>query len=106
MKAPVPTISLNDLLAAESREAGAESPDPRELLRSAEVILGQDITSGRQFIVYGRETVEEIAAGQSGAARHVAIVAVELEHQTDDLNKLLALVESLKGYRDYPGGEG
>jgi hypothetical protein len=39
------------------------SADPRQALHDVEVILGQDVMSGREFLVFGSETLEKVVQG-------------------------------------------
>jgi len=73
--------------------------NPRRDLKDAEVIIGVDVMSQRPFLVYGRDTVERVAAG--GRAKKVRALAVELDQETEELERLCALVQVLKGRHDY-----
>ena len=85
-----------DALFGEGVEASSDLPiHPREMLRQADVILGVDVMSRREFLLYGRETLEQIA--ESGQPETIGIVRVELDQETEELAKIAALVEELKG---------
>ena len=85
-----------DALFGEGVEPSPELPiHPREMLRQADVILGVDVMTRREFLLYGRETLEEIA--ETGQPETIGIVRVELDQETGELEKLTALVEELKG---------
>jgi len=85
-----------DALFGEGVEVSADLPiHPREMLRQADVILGVDVMSRRELLLYGRETLEQIA--QIGLPETIGIVRVELDQETKELAKLTALVEELKG---------
>ena len=96
-KHPIPIAALFDEGAGPNL-----SSDPRKLLADAAVIMGVDVMSQREFLVYGRKTLEQIV--RSGATQRVPVVDVALDQETDELEKLLALVTVLKGHDDYQAG--
>lgn len=71
---------------------------PQDTLREAAIILG--VTSEREFLVYGKETLEAMAQGQPRKAR---VLRVGLDQETDELEKLIALIRAVKGHDDYQG---
>lgn len=71
----------------------------RDVVASADVVLAQDVMTGRQAVVYGRNVLEAIAA--SGQADELAVLAVELDMDTDELERLVALVRVIKGHDEY-----
>lgn len=73
--------------------------DPRQELHDADVILGVDVMSERQFFMYGREALAEIMRTRKGRPLRVARIAIDQE--TDELEKLSALVRVIKGRCDY-----
>jgi hypothetical protein len=73
--------------------------DPRPALQQAQLILGVDVTTGREFLVYGRKTLEKII--RTGKGRQVRTLKVSLDQETDELERLLALVTVVKGRHDY-----
>lgn len=75
------------------------APHPADVVASADVVLAQDVMTGRQALVYGRSVLGAIAAG--GQAAEVAVLAVELDMDTDELERLVALVRVVKGHDDY-----
>jgi hypothetical protein len=74
----------------------------RQTLREADVIIGVDVTSGHQFPVYGRAAFERIA--RTGQTEWLRITLVPLNQETGDLERLLAVVQAVKGHHDYQGG--
>ncbi len=76
-----------------------ESDDPREALQEAEVILAVDVMTQKEAVVFGKELLQEIASGKNAAS--VAMLRIGLDIETDELEKLLALVQVMKGYHDY-----
>jgi hypothetical protein len=73
----------------------------REWLTEAEVIIGIDVMSRHRFLVYGRDALEEVV--RSGEPREMDVFAVELDRETDELERLCALAEVVKGRCDYRG---
>jgi hypothetical protein len=85
-----------DALFGEGVETSPELPiHPHEMLRQADVILGVDVMSRREFLLYGRETLEQIA--ETGQPETIGIVRVELDQESEELEKIAALWEELKG---------
>jgi hypothetical protein len=75
------------------------SSDPRLALHKANVIIGVDVMNQREFLVYGRNTLKRIVA--SGVAELVPVLRIGLDQDSDELEKLLALVQIIKGQHDY-----
>jgi hypothetical protein len=71
-------------------------------IREADVILGADVRSGCQFLLYGRNALEEDACADS--ARPLRVFYVSLDRTSDELASLVALVQSIKGRHDYRHG--
>lgn len=75
---------------------------PWGVIENAQVVLGRDIANQNEFLIYGRKFLEDmIGAGGHGKAR---IVGVELDQETPQLEKLIAVVQTVKGSHDYKGG--
>lgn len=75
------------------------APHPADVVASADVVLAQDVMTGRQALVYGRSVLEAIAASRQ--ADELAVLVVELDMDTDELERLIALVRVVKGHDDY-----
>lgn len=88
-----PATGLDD--PALTTEAG-------QALRDAELIFGVDVMSGREFLVFGRALLEGIIRTRQG--RPTAAMRIGVDQETDDLEKLVAAVEFVKGSHDYVGG--
>lgn len=73
--------------------------DPRESLATADVILGVDVMTEREFLVYGRDALEDVTEG--GEPRPMVVLRVGLDQETDELEKLIALVQTTRGRNDY-----
>jgi hypothetical protein len=77
-------------------------PTDRDMmLDEADVIIGVDIMSQREFIVYGRALLRLIK--ESGEPRDVNLMKISLDQDTAELTQLLALVRIVKGSHDYEG---
>jgi hypothetical protein len=88
-----------DALFDESGRGPNLSADPRPLLKAADVVFGVDRMSGRQFLVYGADSLRRVI--QTGKAGEFLVMRIELDQETDDLERLLALMIVLKGKHDY-----
>jgi hypothetical protein len=75
------------------------APDRRPTLHGAEVILGVDVVSGNQFLVYGREALRRDARG--GVGKALRVLRVGLDQETQELELLCALVQLVKGRHEY-----
>lgn len=98
------TISVHALFSPDGGCENAEARfEPRELIRAADVIMGVDVMTRHTFVVYGREFLK--AAAQSTNPPIAGVIYIELDEGTesDDLERLLALVESVRGKHDYNG---
>jgi hypothetical protein len=77
--------------------------DPTDLINAADVILGVSREDGHEFLMYGKDVLERVVT--SGKTEQVAMLRVEMDQETADLQKLGALITVLKGHHDYPGGK-
>jgi len=75
--------------------------DVRRVLNTAKVILGRDVMTGREFILFGRDTVERVASGEEPEGAELLVVALDDDERSNDLQRILALVETIKGRHDY-----
>jgi hypothetical protein len=78
--------------------------DIRQTLLDAEVILGRDVMSGDEFILFGRETVLRIASGsepEGARTLRIELDRGDLAEGSEDLARAIALVEAVKGSHDY-----
>jgi hypothetical protein len=76
--------------------------DPLPALRGALAIIGVDVMSGHRFVVFGRKILRRIA--RTGRPARVPVLWIGLDQDTDELEKLLALVTVVKGRHDYLPG--
>jgi hypothetical protein len=81
------------------------APGLRVCLREADVIIGIDVMSGDELLVFGRAFLQELI--DSGQASRVArLVEIGIDDGTEDLDRLLTLVRELRGRHDYLGRRG
>jgi|GEM_PF-1875742 len=74
----------------------------KQLLADADLIFGIDELSGKQSIVYGKMPLEELV--RCGRSNVLGVVNIGVDEETLDLEKLAAIVQEIKGYHDYSGG--
>ena len=75
------------------------NPVTKDLVLQADVILGVDVMSGQEYVVYGKAALRRIA--ETGQGEDLRILRVALDEATDDLDKLCGLVMALRGRFDY-----
>ena len=80
-----------------------EHPELLERLRSAEVVISYDIMTERESIMFGLELLREIASGHD--AKQVELLRIGIDQETDELEKLAALIQVVKGRHDYESSE-
>ena len=95
-----PDIVPIEALFGEGRDPNAEV-DYRRLLANADLIFGVDVVSGKQFILFGRLSLEELV--RTGQSNILGVVNVGLDQETIEIEKLATLVHDIKGHHDYCG---
>jgi hypothetical protein len=85
-------------LFGEGRDPNAEV-EYRRLLAVADLIFGIDAISGKQSIVFGRLSLEELV--RTGESQILRVVNVGLDQETTEIEKLATLVQDIKGHHDY-----
>ena len=78
-------------------------PSTQKQLADAEVIMGADETTGNEFLVFGREVVNELVASKT--SRLVAVIRVSILQATDQLEALLAATVIAKGRHEYESSD-
>lgn len=112
-RAEVRAVSLPDRVTIDALFGDGNGPneaatfDVRECVRSADIIFGEDVATGNRFLAYGRDALQRIIG--TGAAEECRTLTVEVDQETDELEKLLGVVVALRGRHDYqssggPGG--
>jgi hypothetical protein len=72
--------------------------DPRRMLCEANVIFVVDVMSQQRVLVYGKDFLESVR--KNNVSVPGVIIAIELDIDTDEWIKLLALVRAIKGHDD------
>ncbi len=85
-------ISMRSLFGGQG--AADVSPDARTALARADVIVGVDVATQREFTIYGTPSFEDTVQLETVVAMNT--VRVELDEVAGDLQKLVALVRSIK----------
>ena len=90
---------------APSDATGSVNPNPemRPLL-NADIIIGRDVMSGGEFVVYGRTLLRQKAAGDTSDDYDILFIEIDQGKETDELEKLCAMVEVVKGRHEYEAG--
>jgi len=87
-----------EILFGEGSDPDAEV-ESRQLLAIADLIFGVDVMSGKQLLVFGRSTLEELV--RTGQSNILGVVNVGLDQDAMEIEKLATLVQHIKGYHDY-----
>jgi hypothetical protein len=95
-----PTIPINALFAADDINPNPEW-DPRPVVYSADLIFGVDVMSRKQFLVYGQHTLRRIM--ETGESERCRVLRIELDRETEELARLCAVIQVVKGRHDYQG---
>ena len=101
-----PSFPLADFFAAhEPHEIPNPNPAMLPTLTNADLIFCRELSNGDQFLVFGRELLRTIA--NVGMTRPVKGVVVEIDQSKliGALERLLALIQVIKGHDDYRPGE-
>lgn len=99
----IPINALFDLSGTKPNEAAGF--DVRQTLDEAEVILARDVMSGDEFILFGRDVIRQIASGDRPEGAPTLMVELDRGPGSDDLERILGLIESFKGRHDYRGSQ-
>jgi hypothetical protein len=93
----IPINALFDPSNVKPREK--TTTHPLDLIEAADVILGHDLKSQRECLVYGQEALQRIAFGDS--PKHARVVKIGIDQNGDDIRRLCELVQVVKGSHDY-----
>jgi hypothetical protein len=97
-----PCFPLADFFAAHEPDQ-IPNPNPAMLptLTEADLIFGRDLSTGSQFLVFGRELLRAIA--NAGMTQPVKGIVIEIDESKlfGALERLCALVQVVKGHDDY-----
>jgi hypothetical protein len=95
-----PDIVPFEALFGEGRDALSEV-GYRRLLADADLIFGVDVKSAKQFIMFGRLSLEKLL--RTGQSSTLGVVNVGLDQETAEIENLASLVQDIKGHHDYCG---
>jgi hypothetical protein len=73
----------------------------RRLLAIADLIFGVDAKTGKQSLVFGRLSLEELV--RTGESKILGVVNIGFDQETTDIEQLASLVQNIKGHHDYYG---
>jgi hypothetical protein len=76
-----------------------DSPERRAQLAAADIIFAADPVERTCTVLYGQEMMEDI--DRSGTSRHAAVVTVNVDSASDELDQLDALVREIKGHSSF-----
>lgn len=97
----VPRVGIHELFGKDHSEPNPHAPfDVKAMLLTVNVILLEDIDTGSRCVIYGLAALAEVAASKQGAP--VSMLIVQLDQDTEELEMLLALVQTLRGWHEYP----
>lgn len=74
------------------------STDPRPVLAAVDVVMGVDVMSEEEFLVYGRTLLKRVAAKQF--TKPVSVLHVTLDADSDELDRFCDLVAAVRGADD------
>jgi hypothetical protein len=74
--------------------------DPDALVGRADVVLAVDVMTREELLVYGQAALFPVEF--AGRSADLAVLAVELDLDTPEVDALAALVELVKGDHDLP----
>jgi hypothetical protein len=80
-------------------ELEAITQERRAQFAAADIIIAADPSQETRAVLYGRETLEEII--RSGTSREAAVVTVNLDTATEELDRLERVVREIKGHSSF-----
>ena len=94
------TIPIDALFASDGINPNKSADfDPRATIMAADVILGVDVMSGHEFLLYGYDALQQIVRANRTEA--LKIVRIALDQATYELEQIGALITILRGHCDY-----
>jgi hypothetical protein len=75
------------------------NPVSRDLVLQADLVIGVDVMTGQEYVVYGKAALKRIS--ESGEGEDLGVLRVAIDDATEDLDKLCGLVMLLRGRFDY-----
>jgi hypothetical protein len=97
----MPTIPINALFG--EGMAPNLSADYDQFILAADVVFGVDVMSEREFLVFGRKALRDVL--ESDQLKGLKVFRVALDQDTEELEKLFALIRELRGSDHHERGE-
>ena len=95
---PDDSIPVHAMFAAEGVGPNEEN-ESWDTIEDADIILGLDVMSRNEFLIFGKDLLQEIVAGNSTV--EARIIRVSMDQETNELERFLAIVQAVKGKHDY-----
>lgn len=86
-----------DTILNEERDSRVDD-DSMTAIEEADIVLGRDATTRTEFLIFGRNDTSQ--ALDSGDFAGLNVFRVELDQDSEDHQKLVTIVEALKGSHD------
>ena len=74
-------------------------PQWRTAFETADVILGVDVLTNREILVFGRDALQMVAI--SGMTDWPRVLRISIDSDSDELEMLVAACEAFRGHQDY-----
>jgi len=103
MKDGIPLEAFFSSDEKELRPNVSDNFDARAILKAADLIFGVDVMSEKEMLVFGKKKLEQIIRKGTAKSLEVLRVLIDGDESSDELEKLIALVQTVKGYHDYEG---
>lgn len=94
----IPCLTLDEVIGDDL--SWSSTGDAVDLLSEVEIIFGRDIRTQEVFLIYGRKRLRELSKN-GGTDADVDVLMIDVSRQTNDLDRLLALVQMAKHGYDY-----
>jgi hypothetical protein len=92
-------VAIHSLFSSKGVTAPNPDWDVVGFLVQTELIFARDVTSECDYLVFGRTALQEVV--ESGIPRHLRTAWILLDYETDEMEMLLAVVQTVKGHHDY-----
>ncbi len=75
------------------------NPVTADLVRQADVIIGVDVMSHQEYVIFGKPALKRIS--ETGQPEDLHVLRVAIDAATEDIDKLCGLVMALRGRYDF-----
>jgi hypothetical protein len=93
-------VTFHQLYGAWDGDSWTPTEEGCALIRGTDLIIGQDIDTGRKCVLYGMDALRGVIA--SGKPMQARTLTIRYDQDTDELEHLCALILVEKGSHDYP----